>query len=216
MQCSYYNKNTQTTARQWFLSPWNAQIISVNTSASVNPVHLVYLHQSPSHPLQLYLWLRRCSGQCLTPEHAWSEQYDHWLLWTHGHLPAGSVYETTKHETGDYHLQTLTFYNIYTHICVYLLIFSQNVKWNQMRFLPVRPCTTAVLGWERPELHTPGSVCCWPWSWPLWGPVLPLGYHSYWSEGELDSRNMFSVTLPYVYWYVYVISFREFTDCAWH
>lgn len=63
--------------------------ILINTL--VNPVHLVHLHQSPSHPRQLYLWLRRSSGQCLTPEHAWLEQCVRWLLWTRGHLPAGSA-----------------------------------------------------------------------------------------------------------------------------
>lgn len=66
---------------------WDA----VPTNTPVNPVHLVHLHQSPSHPRQLYLWLRRCSGQCPTPERAWPEQCGHWLLWTHDHQLAGSV-----------------------------------------------------------------------------------------------------------------------------
>lgn len=88
--------------------------------ASLNPYHLVYLHQSPSHPLQLYLWLRRCSGQCLTPEHAWSEQYDHWLLWTHGHLPAGPVEWNKEWKMRDY------FYWLYLNYHIHIFIIESD------------------------------------------------------------------------------------------
>lgn len=94
--CSYIKISVKQHKSQVFSyssSPLNTKKDLINTFASVNPVHLVYLHQSPSHPLRLCSWRHRCSAQCLTPGHTWSGQYGRWLWWTHGCLLARSVHE---------------------------------------------------------------------------------------------------------------------------